>query len=203
MTLETIRTAILATGWPLLIAGSIYILTKAWLFYDESKGSLLARLVFPSTLGWLVTMYSLGIVATFYMFDHLRGVFVVLPIFLIWFATFVFILTITLRWSKEASALQKEHNALEAQLQEQQALIENAKRREKELTARIENTEQFHRDTAKKIESPLNAVLWNIEALLAEKNIASSVEATTKLKNARQRAEELKSISASITKPRA
>lgn len=203
MALETIRTIILATGWPILIAGSIYILTKAWLFYEESKGSLFGRLVFPSILGWIITMYSLGIVATFYMFDHPRGVMVVLPIFLIWFITFITILAITLRWSKEAAAFQKAHLLLEIQLNEKTAALETTKKREEELINQARKTEQAITETAKKVASPLNAIIWSIDSVLAEKNVSLSKEAATMLENAQKRAEELKAICSSITKPRA
>lgn len=112
-----LRTFILAIGWPVLIAGSAVLVVLGTRFYRLTKGTIFGKLVFPTVLGWLVTMYILGVTATFYMFDvPRRGTLVVLPIFLIWFVTFVTLAKITRRWSLEAVRLRDFYVKLEEEV---------------------------------------------------------------------------------------
>ena len=103
--LTMIRTLILAIGWPVLIAGSIYIYVKGMGVYKLVKGSLIGNLtkVLVSTV--LVEMYSLGVVATAYMFCDERGTFLVLPVFFVWFISFFATLKVLRQAKAEADKL--------------------------------------------------------------------------------------------------
>jgi hypothetical protein len=84
------RTIILVVGWPVLIAGSIYLFIKGRQVYSMVKGSMIGRITKTMVITMLVEMYSLGIVTTAYMFENVtKGVYFGIPIFLIWFIMFV------------------------------------------------------------------------------------------------------------------
>ena len=88
--LETVRTLILSIGWPVLIAGSVYLLLKGRRVYEMMRGSLVGRITKILIVSMLVGMYSLGIVTTAYMFeDGMNGVLLGAPIFVIWFGMFI------------------------------------------------------------------------------------------------------------------
>ena len=87
---EIMRTTILIIGWPVLIAGSVYLLIKGRQVYNMVKGSMIGKITKTLVATMLVEMYSLGIVTTAYMYaDEERGVLVGIPIFLIWFIMFI------------------------------------------------------------------------------------------------------------------
>jgi hypothetical protein len=89
-TLEMTRTLILVIGWPVLIAGSIYLFITGKKVYSMVKGSMIGKIIKTTVVTMLVEMYSLGIVTTLYMMTDLeRGIMVGVPIFLIWFVMFV------------------------------------------------------------------------------------------------------------------
>ncbi len=101
-----IRNIILIVGWPVLILGSVYLVIKGKNVYQLVKGSLVGKVTKVLVISMLVGMYSLGIVATTLMFcDVTVGVWVVLPIFLAWFATFVWSLKVLVQAQKETEAL--------------------------------------------------------------------------------------------------
>jgi len=89
-----IRTLILGIGWPVLIAGSIYLFIKGKNVYKMVKGSLIGKLTKVLVLTILVEMYSLGIVTTTLMIIDQRGIYLGLPIFLIWFIVFILTLKV-------------------------------------------------------------------------------------------------------------
>ncbi len=106
MTFEMIRSVILLIGWPFLIAGSVIIVIKAYHFYQKTNKLALGRLIMAETFGVLVSMYSLGLVSTAFMFhDVEEGVRIVLPIFLVWFVVMVAIYLISERWRDEAAKI--------------------------------------------------------------------------------------------------
>lgn len=101
-----IRTIVLVIGWPVLIAGSIYLYIKGSKVYQMVKGSLVGNVTKALVTTMLIGMYSLGIVATFLMFcDEKMGVWVVLPIFLIWFGSFLWALKILRKAQQDADKL--------------------------------------------------------------------------------------------------
>ena len=87
-----IRTFILGIGWPVLIAGSIYLFIKGKSVYRLVKGSLIGKLTKILVFTILVEMYSLGVVTTTLMLVYEAGIYLGLLVFLIWF--YVFILTL-------------------------------------------------------------------------------------------------------------
>jgi hypothetical protein len=87
---ETVRTLILFVGWPVLVAGSVYLFIKGRQVYEMVRGSMIGKIVKTLVITMLVEMYSLGIVTTAYMFENVQdGVMVGVPIFSIWFIMFV------------------------------------------------------------------------------------------------------------------
>ncbi|MCX6721264.1 MAG: hypothetical protein NT026_01535 [Candidatus Staskawiczbacteria bacterium] len=92
--LPMIRDAILGVGWPVLIAGSIYLFAKGNGVYKLVKGSLIGKLTKVLVLTILVEMYSLGIVTTALMFCDERGIYLGLPVFLVWFVVFILTLKV-------------------------------------------------------------------------------------------------------------
>lgn len=102
-----LRTIILAVGWPVLVVGSVYLIIKGWSVYRLVKGSLVGGVTRVLVISMLVGMYSLGIVATALMFCDERGVYLVLPIFLVWFVTFVWSLAVLIRAQERAQSLNK------------------------------------------------------------------------------------------------
>src|SRR3990167_3963524 len=105
ITQEIVRTFLISIGWLILAFASIFIIIKSWLFYHETKGSPFGKLVGAVSAGWLITMYSLGLVSTFYLFRDISSLRIIFPIFVVWFVTLIILLYVTMRWSNEASAL--------------------------------------------------------------------------------------------------
>ncbi|MFH1452556.1 MAG: hypothetical protein ABIH00_01085 [Armatimonadota bacterium] len=87
--LTMVRDIILGIGWPVLIAGSIYIFVRGRGVYKLVKGSLIGNLTKTLVFSVLIEMYSLGIVSTAFMYCEERGVYLVLPVFFIWFISFI------------------------------------------------------------------------------------------------------------------
>jgi len=95
----------------------MFFVVKGVRFFREQKGTIFSKLVLPTVLGWLITMYILGITATFYMLDEpRRGTLVVLPIFIIWFITFIILTSVINRWSKEALRIKNFYENLEKEI---------------------------------------------------------------------------------------
>jgi len=89
MNLAIMRNLILAIGWPILILGSLYIFFKGRHVYKMVKGSLVGKITKVLVYTMLVEMYSLGIVSTAFMFSDESSVYLILPIFLVWFLSFI------------------------------------------------------------------------------------------------------------------
>lgn len=85
---------ILGIGWPVLIAGSIYLFLKGKDVYKLVKGSLIGKLTKVLVTTILIEMYSLGIVTTVLMLVDERGIYLGLPVFLIWFVVFILTLKV-------------------------------------------------------------------------------------------------------------
>jgi|GEM_PF-865233 len=105
ISLSMIRNIILTVGWPVLIAGSIYIFVKGRGVYNLVKGSLVGKLTRTLVLTVLVEMYSLGIVCTAFMFCDENGTYLVIPVFGVWFLVFVWTLKILRDAKKETDKL--------------------------------------------------------------------------------------------------
>ncbi|MFH1386189.1 MAG: PAS domain-containing sensor histidine kinase [bacterium] len=118
MSLEAIRQIILMTGWPILATGSVLLFFLAYKFYLDVNRVALGKLVMIMTSGWLVTMYSLGVVATLAMFlDVRQGVFVVFPIFLVWAITMVLLSANVFQWSRKTVDINNFYQDIERKYQ--------------------------------------------------------------------------------------
>lgn len=84
-----LRTIVLAVGWPVLIIGSIFIFLQGKRACSAVAGSLIGKLSKTLVGSMIIGMYSLGVIATAYMFDNPRSVYLVIPVFLIWFIAFM------------------------------------------------------------------------------------------------------------------
>jgi len=100
-----IMIVILAVGWPVLIIGSIYLFIKGKHVYSLVKGSLVGKVVRILVITTMVEMYSLGVVSTGFMFCSTKGIYIVLPVFTIWFIMFVATMKVLMNAEKEARAL--------------------------------------------------------------------------------------------------
>lgn len=171
ITIEILRVFIVGFGWPVLIAASIFILIKSIQFYVAVKESPFGKLVLASMIGWLITMYSLGIVATFYMFSDLAAVRIVFPIFIIWFATLVIILTIMLRLSKEAKTLHAFYASLEEEVNRRTLDLKKSHKHELENERKIQKLkDEFLFIAAHELRSPVSAIKWGLQTVLEEKS---------------------------------
>lgn len=121
---------ILVLGWPILLTGSLVVLHAAVKFYRNVQRSVLGRLVFVMVVGWLVSMYSLGITATAYMLrDPQHSVPFVVPIFAAWAATMGLIAYAVRKWSAEVVTLNGLYTDLEGLVEQRtHALAESLSR---------------------------------------------------------------------------
>jgi hypothetical protein len=103
--LSMVRDLILLIGWPVLIAGSIYIFVRGMGVYRLVKGSLIGKLTRTLVLTVLVEMYSLGIVCTAFMFSDERSSYLVLPVFFVWFIMFLATLKVLRDAKKETEKI--------------------------------------------------------------------------------------------------
>jgi hypothetical protein len=105
MSLSMMRNIILGIGWPILIIGSIYIFVKGSQVYNMVKGSLIGKITKTLVYTMLVEMYSLGIVSTAFMFYEEKSAYLILPIFLIWFVSFIATIKVIIKAEKEAKGI--------------------------------------------------------------------------------------------------
>ena len=98
-------TIILVVGWPVLIIGSIYLFIKGRHVYSLVKGSLVGKVVRILVYTMMVEMYSLGIVSTGFMYCSPRGIYIVIPVFLVWFIMFIITMKVLMNAEREARAL--------------------------------------------------------------------------------------------------
>jgi len=95
----------LVIGWPILIIGSVYVLIKGKHVYALVKDSLVGKVIRILVYIMMVVMYSLGIVSTAFMYYSEEGIYIVLPIFLIWLVTFTVTIKTLMNAEKEARTL--------------------------------------------------------------------------------------------------
>lgn len=105
MPLSIIRTLVLIIIWPLLIIGSLYIDIKGRKVYELVKGSLVGKVTRVLVFTMLVAMHSLGLIGTVYMFSDTRGIYLVVPLFLILALIFGWALKVLLETQKEAKKI--------------------------------------------------------------------------------------------------
>lgn len=103
-TLTTLRNSILIVGWPLIVAGSVYLLIKGQSVYRMVRGSLIGKVTRALVVTMLVEMFGLGGISTAYMFIDLRGVYLAIPVIFV-FLVFVWSVNTLLSASQEASKI--------------------------------------------------------------------------------------------------
>lgn len=119
MNLEIVRTLILAIGWPVLIIGSIFILRLALEFYRGVHKTPMGKLVLMMTVNQIISMYALALVATGLLRVNLEtGVFLVLPVFLVWASILIATGIVSVRWGKEGIKINELNENLEVKIQE-------------------------------------------------------------------------------------
>lgn len=107
MSIELMRTIVLGVGWPVLIAGSVYLFIRGRHVYRLVKGATIGRVSKTLVFTMLVEMYSLGAVSTALMFCDDNGVYLVVPVFVVWAIVFVQSLRTLGAAQKEIEALTK------------------------------------------------------------------------------------------------
>lgn len=193
--LELIRTFILATGWPILIAGSIYLTMVSIKFYRDIGKTVFGKLVVAMVLGWFVSMYSLGITATAYMFTQVQsGVAVVIPIFLIWFVTMFIITWAVFRWSKETVTLNAFYRGLEELVKKRTEELEKSYQAQIQSEKEIRRLrERFVFVAAHELRTPVTAVEWGLSTMLDDEKLKELMPADyiELLKNLREKNKKL------------
>ena len=171
--MESMRNFILSVGWPVLIIGSIYIVAISVSFWRKLEKGVVGRLVLGMVIGWLLTMYSLAITATAYMFTDIEnGVPVVLPVFIVWFITMVIITWSVIRWSKEAATLNAFYRGLEELIKKRTAELEktytNELKKEREIR---ELREKFVSIAAHELRTPVTAIEWGLATIVEDEKL--------------------------------
>ncbi len=106
MNLEAFRLIILSIGWPVMAIGGIIILLKAIKFNKKLHSLPLGKIIVSMTIGQIFSMISLGIVSTVFMFIDIKtGVYIIMPIFIIWLITIIANFIISFKWSQEAAKI--------------------------------------------------------------------------------------------------
>ncbi|PIZ96133.1 MAG: hypothetical protein COX80_02280 [Candidatus Magasanikbacteria bacterium CG_4_10_14_0_2_um_filter_33_14] len=100
------RNIVLFVGWPILVAGSVFIFIKGKGVYGMVKGSLIGKISKTLVYTMLVGMYSLGIVATFFLYCSLEtALYVVIPVFIIWAINFFMAIKVLTYATNEAKKM--------------------------------------------------------------------------------------------------
>lgn len=106
MSIIIIRNLIpLLTYWLILIIGSIYIFQRGRKIYQLVKGSLIGKITKVLVIALLLEMYSFGILTTVFMFSEEKNLYLVLPVFIIYFIAFISFLKALMLAEAEAKKL--------------------------------------------------------------------------------------------------
>ena len=152
-----LRTVMYAFGWTTLIMSTIALLYKATQIRRMLKNSIFAKLIFPILLGWLATMWSLGAVSTFYIFDlPKKGMIITTPIFIMWIFIMVIVFFITAKFIKEAIKQYNEIVSLNIKL--------------KETNLNLKQLDKLKSDfitiATHQLRTPLSEVKWTLNSLI-------------------------------------
>lgn len=152
-----LRTIIYTFGWTTLIISTIVLLYKTSQIKKKLKNSMFAKPMFPFLLGWIATMWSLGAVCTFYVFDlPQKGMVVTTPIFIIWVITMIVVFLIT---SKFINGAIKQHN-------ETNSLNEELKKANFNLQQLDKLKSEFITIVTHQLRTPLSETKWTLDYLL-------------------------------------
>ncbi|OGH84981.1 MAG: hypothetical protein A2493_01355 [Candidatus Magasanikbacteria bacterium RIFOXYC12_FULL_33_11] len=105
--LEIMRNIVLFVGWPILVAGSVFIFVKGKGVYSMVKGSLIGKISKTLVYTMLVGMYSLGIVSTFFLYcsNLSTAMYVVIPVFIVWAINFFMAIKVLTYATNEAKKM--------------------------------------------------------------------------------------------------
>lgn len=181
ITQEALRTFMVSFGWPVLALASIFILIKSWIFYIEVKKSPFGKLVASTNAGWLITMFSLGIVSTFYLFRDVTSVRIIFPVFAVWFVTLIIILHTTARWSREAALLHAFYSNLSVEVEHRANALDSACKNQLENEKKIQQLkDEFLFVAAHELRSPVSAVKWGLTTLMEDKDFNARISTDLK-----------------------
>lgn len=105
MILVKIRDITIIVGWPLLVFGCIYVFVKGRQVYQLVKDSLVGKLTKALVYMILVNLSTFGIVCTVYVFADPKGLYIVGPVFAVWFVVLVWTLRTIVQADKETRKL--------------------------------------------------------------------------------------------------
>lgn len=165
----TLQRLILLIGVPILVISTAFVIYQGVEFRKRAKGSIFIKLVIPTVLGWLVTVYSLAVTARFYMFADDRGALVVFPIFIVWVVTMMVMLWVVNRWSNEAKRIRGFYYEIEGQVRERTKNLQEAKNLLEVSNEKLQKLNKQMTDlvsvTAHQMRTPLSAIKWALDTL--------------------------------------
>lgn len=131
---EVLRLFILVIGWSVLLIGGVFVYLKIRSIYADLKRVEFEKLASVTFLGWIITMFSLGVVATAYMFSSpMHGVIVTLPVFILWLITMILLLKIVFRLSIGVRRISNVYEELEKITKERELQIEELEKLNQEI----------------------------------------------------------------------
>lgn len=152
-----LRSVMCAFGWTTLIMSTVALLYKAAQIRKMLKNSIFAKLIFPVLFGWLATMWALGAVSTFYIFDlPKKGMSVAAPIFIMWIFMMVIVFFITAKLIKEAIKQYNEIVSLNIKLKEANINLKQLDKLKSE----------FINIAGHQLRTPLSEVKWTLSSLI-------------------------------------
>jgi signal transduction histidine kinase len=167
--IESLQRFILFISMPVLALSTVFVIYRGIEFRKKAKGSIFVKLVIPTVLGWLITVYSLAVIARFYMFADDRGAFVVFPIFLVWLVTIMVMIWVVNRWSQEARQIRGFYYGIEEQVRERTKNLQEAKNLLEVSNEKLQKLNKQITDlvsvTAHQMRTPLSAIKWALDAL--------------------------------------
>lgn len=152
MSFEFIRILILSVGWPVLVVGGSYLLYRAWSLYRAMGKTSIALITPILSLAVVVTMISLGLVATAFLYVNLNeSISWILPIFLVWAVIMIVILIMASRYEVRA----KEYN-------DQQLVLKRAQ-------------DDFLAMMSHQLRTPLSGMRWTLSSLIKNTSLNKDV----------------------------
>lgn len=93
------------TYWLILVIGSVYIFIKGRHVYKLVKGSLIGKITRVLVFAMLAEMYIFGIITTVFLYGNEKSLFLVMPVFFIWFIAFISSLKVLIYAGQEAEKI--------------------------------------------------------------------------------------------------
>lgn len=107
MDLTLIKNIILWGGWIFIVGMTIYILLRGKVVLGLVKGSIIGRLAMGLMIGFFIESYSVLFLCSALLVLSEQNINIVLPIFVIWFITFIYCWKVMHRTRKEAEKIVK------------------------------------------------------------------------------------------------